>query len=165
MQGFCDVTHFCLYPGFLLFPYSYVFFKNKFSTICKWQSKKVFTLPVRFYLTIKYLVVIFSLHNYKLQPLPRQGPRSVSEELFGSWLLILIRYLSNSTNFHKYWDGNAVYISSVRQLQLLLIICVTFPLKWGSFAKVSIEVRLVLQQTGGHEYWILNIDYWVLIFK
>ena len=30
----------------------------------------------------------------------RQGPRSVSEELFGSWLLI--QYLSNSTNIHKY---------------------------------------------------------------
>ena len=39
--------------------------------------------------------------------LTRQGPRSVSEELFGSWLLI--QYLSNSTHTHKYWDGNAVY--------------------------------------------------------
>ena len=37
----------------------------------------------------------------------RQGPRSVSEELFGFWLLI--QYLSNSTNIQKYWDGNAVY--------------------------------------------------------
>ena len=30
---------------------------------------------------------------------PRQGPCSVSEELFGSWLLT--QYLSNSTNIHK----------------------------------------------------------------
>ena len=30
----------------------------------------------------------------------RQGPLSASEELFGSWLLI--QYLSNSTNTHKY---------------------------------------------------------------
>ena len=35
----------------------------------------------------------------------RQGPRSVSDELFRSWLLLL--YLSNSTNIHEYWDGNA----------------------------------------------------------
>ena len=39
---------------------------------------------------------------------PWQGPCSVSEELFGSWLLI--QYLSNSTNIHKYWDDNAVYL-------------------------------------------------------
>ena len=35
-------------------------------------------------------------------------PVSVSEWLLGSFVLIL--YLSNSTNIHKYWDGNAVYI-------------------------------------------------------
>ena len=34
-------------------------------------------------------------------------PVSVSEWLLGSFVLIL--YLSNSTNFHKYWVGNAVY--------------------------------------------------------
>ena len=34
-------------------------------------------------------------------------PVSVSEWLLGSFAMIL--YLSNSTNIHKYWDGNAVY--------------------------------------------------------
>ena len=42
----------------------------------------------------------------RLAHFPRQGPNSVSEWLLGSFVLIL--YLSNSTNFHKYWVGNAV---------------------------------------------------------
>ena len=51
---------------------------------------------------------VFSLKNGRWEPGmhgARQGPRSVSEELFGSWLLILysvFQYLSNSTNNHKY---------------------------------------------------------------
>ena len=40
-------------------------------------------------------------------PEGRQGPISVSEWLLGSFVLIM--YLSNSTNIHKYWDANAVY--------------------------------------------------------
>ena len=38
---------------------------------------------------------------------------SLSEELFGSWLLILIQYLSTQPMqcIYKYWDGKAVYIN------------------------------------------------------
>ena len=47
------------------------------------------------------------LPNLKGGPHLDRVPVSVSEWLLGSFVLIL--YLSNSTNFHKYWVGNAVY--------------------------------------------------------
>ena len=60
------------------------------------------------YICRHVVLFVHSFERYKVHVLLDRAPVSVSEWLLGSFVLILIQYLSNSTNFHKYWVGNAV---------------------------------------------------------
>ena len=64
-------------------------------------SKKLIFCKTKQFNTNKNLVS----HKLRMSQIDRV-PVSVSEWILGSFALIL--YLSNSTNTHKYWDGNAV---------------------------------------------------------
>lgn len=79
----------------------FFFFEFFFDDLQMTAQKKVFTIPVSFYLTIKYLVVIFSLHNYKLQPVPARTQRIFVKHIS---IYTYMKYLL-FPNFGLWWLG------------------------------------------------------------